>query len=152
MQLSGILWGSNGLCGMRSIGSYGVSTGFQGEVTELCWVAMGLSGGSLGSYGALWQSFSWGLSRRSGGQKLPETANSLGALLNRSIAKPACRRIWIICSPFSKTFSAVSPHTAISSVYCRCSGAPPCSNTVWINPWQMVGLCFHPWGKQFQVY
>ena len=58
MQLCGILWGSNGLCGMRSIGSYGVSTGFQGEVTELCWVAMGLSGGSLGSYGALWQSFS----------------------------------------------------------------------------------------------
>ena len=58
MQLYGILWGSTGLCGMRSIGPYGVSVAFYGAVTELCWAATGLSGGSLGSYGALWQSFS----------------------------------------------------------------------------------------------
>ena len=149
-----------------SMGSYGVVMGSVGCAlygpmgclwgsTVQLWSSVGWLWGSLealGSYGALWQSFSLGPSGRSSGQKLPETANSLGALLNRSIAKPACRRIWIICSPFSKTFSAVSPHTAISSVYCRCSGAPPCSNTVWINPWQMVGLCFHPWGKRFQVY
>lgn len=81
MQLCGILWGSNGLCGMRSIGSYGVSTGFQGEVTELCWVAVGLSGASLGSYGALWQSVSLGPSRSSSGHRLTETTNSLGAVL-----------------------------------------------------------------------
>ena len=63
MQLYGILWGSNGLCGMRSIWSYGVSVGFYGAVMELCWVAMGLSGGSgvlRGSMaelflGALWK-------------------------------------------------------------------------------------------------
>ena len=60
MQLSGILWGSNGLCGMRSIGSYGVSVGFYGAVMELCWVAMGLSGVLWGSMaelflGALWK-------------------------------------------------------------------------------------------------
>ena len=47
MQLYGILWGSNGLCGMRSIGPYGVSVAFYGAVTELC-------GALLGGYGALW--------------------------------------------------------------------------------------------------
>ena len=46
MQLYGILWGSYGLCGMGSVGAYGVSVGFCGAVMELCWVAMGLSGGS----------------------------------------------------------------------------------------------------------
>ena len=65
----------------------------------------------------------------------------------KALHKPACRRIWIICSPFSKISLAVLPHTVISSMYCKCSGSPPCSSAAWINPWQMVGLCFHPWGK-----
>jgi len=37
-------------------------------------------------------------------------------------------------------------------MYCRCSGASHCSSAPWISPWQMAGLCFHPWGSQFQVY
>ena len=60
MQLYGILWGSYGLCGMGSVGAYGVSVGFYGAVMELCWVAMGLSGVLWGSMaelflGALWK-------------------------------------------------------------------------------------------------
>ena len=60
MQLYGILWGSYGLCGMGSVGAYGVSVGFYGAVMELCWVAMGLSGVLRGSMaelflGALWK-------------------------------------------------------------------------------------------------
>ncbi|CAM9143573.1 unnamed protein product, partial [Bubo scandiacus] len=39
----------------------------------------------------------------------------------------------------------------MSSMYCKCSGASPCSRVVWISPWQMVGLSFHPWGSRFQV-
>ncbi|CAN0148625.1 unnamed protein product, partial [Bubo scandiacus] len=46
----------------------------------------------------------------------------------------------------------VSPHTMISSMNCRCSGAPPFSSAVWTSLWQMVELCFHPWGNRFQVY
>jgi len=38
------------------------------------------------------------------------------------------------------------PHTIMSSMYCNCSGAPPCSSAVWINPWQLVGL-FPPLGQ-----
>ena len=34
----------------------------------------------------------------------------------------------------------------------RCCGASLCSSRVRISPWQMVGLCFHPWGSRFQVY
>ena len=58
------------------------------------------------------------------------------------MVKPAFKRIWTIISPFSKTSSMVSPHTVMSSKYCRCSGASCFPNTVWISPWQMVGLCF----------
>lgn len=32
----------------------------------------------------------------------------------------------------------------MSSMYCRCSRASPCSSAIWIGPWQMVGLCFQP--------
>ena len=60
------------------------------------------------------------------------------------------RRIWNICFPFSNT-SVVIPDVVMLSRYCRCSGASPCSREVWISPWQMVGLCFQPWGSQFQV-
>ena len=34
----------------------------------------------------------------------------------------------------------------MSSTYCRCSEASPCSSAVWISPWPVVGLCFHLWG------
>lgn len=31
-------------------------------------------------------------------------------------------------------------------MYCRCSGASPCSTAVWISPWHMVAL-FPPLGQ-----
>ena len=60
------------------------------------------------------------------------------------IVKPACRKFWIILSPFLETSPAVLPHTIMSSMYCMCSGAPLFSNTVWINLWQIIGLCLPP--------
>lgn len=68
------------------------------------------------------------------------------------MVNPASRRVWMIFSPFSNTSTAVFPHTMMSLMYCRCSGASPFSSAAWISPWQMVGLCFHPWGRRFQVY
>ena len=112
MQLYGILWGSNGLCGMRSIGPYGVSVAFYGAVTELCWAATGLSGGSLGSYGALWQSFSLGPSRSSSGQRLTETANSLGAVLTSPEGETAleiCQRVKAVGQIFSGSWMTTWP-------------------------------------------
>ena len=67
------------------------------------------------------------------------------------IAKLAFRRVWIIFSPFTETSSAVLPHTMILSMYCRCWGNSPFSSAVWMSPWQMLGLCFHPRGNRFQV-
>ena len=94
----GCLWGSV-WCLWGSVGSYGA-------VMELCGVSMGLYDralwgvcgalwcsyealrgcvgwlrGSVWSDGALWQSCSLGPSRSSSGQRLTETANSLGAVL-----------------------------------------------------------------------
>jgi len=60
------------------------------------------------------------------------------------MAKPAFRRIWVIFSPFSKTSSAVLPHTMKSSMHSRCTWASPFSSSFYTSPWQMVGLCFHP--------
>ena len=57
------------------------------------------------------------------------------------IAKPACRRIWIICSPFSKTSLAVLPHTVMSSMYMlrsttlfQCSLDQPVANCLTMFP------------------
>jgi len=59
----------------------------------------------------------------------------------------------VFCTPLSEKLPLLlPPHTMTSSMYCRCSGASPFSHAVWISPWQMVGLCFHPWDSQLQVY
>ena len=53
--------------------------------------------------------------------------------------------------PFLKKFPCRLVHTITSSMYRKCSGAPPFSTAIWIHLWQTAGLCFHPCSKQFQV-
>ncbi|GAB0175750.1 hypothetical protein GRJ2_000040200 [Grus japonensis] len=54
--------------------------------------------------------------------------------------------------PFLKNFfCCVAPYNDVINVL-QVLGASPRSSAVRISPWQMVGLCFHPWGSQFQAY
>lgn len=60
--------------------------------------------------------------------------------------------VWWWETSFLETFSAVSPQKIISLMHWKFSGAPCFSKAVWISQWQIIGLCFHLWGNQFEVY
>lgn len=58
--------------------------------------------------------------------------------------------IWIII--FSNTFSCcVAPQNDVTSVL-QVLGTCTLSSAVCIKPHQMIGLCFHLWNSEFQLY
>lgn len=67
------------------------------------------------------------------------------------MVKLSLRKIWTIVFPFSKTCFNVLPHAITTSMYCMNFRASPCSIKVWISPWQIIGLYFHPWNSQLQA-